>query len=567
MEWFVHTLRTYPEIAIFLSLGIGYWVGDKSFKGLSLGAVTATLIAALVVGSVGGIDISANVKSIFFLLFLFAVGYGVGPQFVQGIAKDGLPQALFSVVVCILCLVFPIVAAKLAGYDLGYAVGLFAGSQTISASMGLATDAITRLGLGKAHTHQLLNAMPIAYAVTYIFGTVGSAVILAKIGPKLLGINLEKACKDYEEEMGGDNKKNIDSDGTAWHRYVLRAYVILPDSPIIGMKVSDLEQRHRQHKHRLFIERIRRNNNIIDVLPDTIIQSGDILAIMGKKADILGVINNQGAEIEDPELLAVPVEGVDVYVTKKEYTNKTLEQLACMPMARGVFIRQIKRGSLAHNIPILPKTSIRHGDILTLSGLSKDIAVASKALGHVDRATTVADVSFISLAIFIGTIIGAVVFTVQGIPLTLSTAGGALIAGLIFGWLRSIHPTCGRIPQSTLWFMNSVGLNMFIAVVGINAAPGFIAGLQTLGISLFLWGIFATTLPLIISLFIGRYLFRFHPAILFGCCAGARTTTAALGMICETAKSNVPALGYTVTYAVGNTLLTIWGMVIVMILA
>src|SRR5579862_4010371 len=196
MSWFTATLRSYPEIAIFLSLGIGYWVGGKSFRGFSLGAVTATLLAAIAIGQIG-ITISPNVKSVFFLLFLFAVGYGVGPQFVRGIASDGLPQAIFAAVVCVFCLAVPVIVAKLAGYDMGYAAGLYAGSQTISASMGLATDAINRLGLPPAEAKALLDAMPIAYAVTYIFGTVGSAILLALIGPKLLGIDLPAACKAY----------------------------------------------------------------------------------------------------------------------------------------------------------------------------------------------------------------------------------------------------------------------------------------------------------------------------------------------------------------------------------
>ena len=115
--------------------------------------------------------------------------------------------------------------------------------------------------------------------------------------------------------------------------------------------------------------------------------------------------------------------------------------------------------------------------------------------------------------------------------------------------------------------MHSVGLNVFVAVVGISAGPSFVAGLQQKGISLFLWGIFATSVPLIAGLYIGKYIFRFNPAILLGALAGSRTTTAALGMVCEIGKSQVPALGYTVTYAVGNTLLTIWGMVIVLLLA
>ena len=197
-----YTLRHYPEIAVFLALGIGYWVGGKSYKGFSLGAVTATLLAAIAIGQMH-ITISPNVKSVFFLMFLFAVGYGVGPQFVRGIAKDGLPQALFSVVQCVLCLAAPIVAAKLAGYSVGSAAGLFAGSQTISASMGLATDAINRLALPADQSKALLDAMPTAYAVSYIFGTVGSAVLLATLGPRLLGIDLVEACKEYEASLGG----------------------------------------------------------------------------------------------------------------------------------------------------------------------------------------------------------------------------------------------------------------------------------------------------------------------------------------------------------------------------
>ena len=256
-----------------------------------------------------------------------------------------------------------------------------------------------------------------------------------------------------------------------------------------------------------------------------------------------------------------------IYITNKAVNDRTLEDLAREPGARGVFLRKIKRGPTETVIPVLPKTKLYRGDVVTLVGRTRDINATAKTLGYVDRPTTVTDVAYMSLAITVGTLIGAIVLNVGGIPLTLSTAGGALIAGIIFGWYRAIHPTFGRIPEPTVWFMNSVGLNVFIAVVGISAGPGFVAGLQKLGISLFLWGIFATAVPLFIGMFIAKYVFHFHPALLLGVCAGARTTTAALGMICEAAKSQVPGLGYTVTYAVGNTLLTIWGMVVIMILA
>jgi putative transport protein len=563
MDWIVTTLRSHPEIAIFFSLGIGYWVGGKSFRGFSLGAVTSTLLAAIAIGQLG-IPISANVKSVFFLMFLFAVGYGVGPQFVRGVAKDGLPQALFSVVQCILCLAAPYVAAKLAGYGVGSAAGLLAGSQTISASMGLATDAIGRLGLPPAQTKALLDSMPTAYAVTYIFGTVGSAIIIAQLGPKLLRIDLVKACKEYEASLG--STQQLSGAGSAWHEYELRAYRIPSESPVVGLTVRQVEAIEAEGV-RLFIERIRRGPTIEEATLDYVLAGGDVLAVAGRRNELVSVLGANGKEVDDAALLAVPAEGVDVYVSAKAVDGQTLQQLAVLPAARGVFIRKIKRGPTETPIPVLPSTQLHRGDTITLVGRTQDTTAAAKVLGTLDRPTNAADIAFVGLAITIGALFGAVTINVGAVPLTLSTAGGALIAGIVFGWLRAIHPTFGRIPEPTIWFMNSLGLNVFIAVVGITAGPGFVLGLKQLGVSLFFWGIFATAVPLILGMLIGKYVFRFHPAILLGCCAGARTTTAALGMVCDAAKSQVPGLGYTVTYAVGNTLLTIWGMVVVMLLS
>jgi putative transport protein len=263
----------------------------------------------------------------------------------------------------------------------------------------------------------------------------------------------------------------------------------------------------------------------------------------------------------------MPAEGVDVYVTSKDVDGKTLAEIATRPMARGIFLRKIARGAIATEIPILPDTKLNRGDVVTLVGSTNDIARATKAIGVVDRATDIADVAFIGGAVTIGALLGAFVYKVGGIPLTLSTAGGALFSGLFFGWLRSVKPTFGRIPSPTVWFMNSVGLNIFIAIVGISSGPAFVAGLQKLGFSLFTWGMVATTVPLILGMFVGKYVFKFHDALLLGIVSGARTTTASLGMVCDAAKSQIPALGYTVTYAVGNTLLTIWGMVLVMLLS
>jgi len=540
---------------------LGYYFGSFTYKGLGLGAVTATLIAAVIIGQIG-ITISGPLKRVFFLMFLFAIGYGVGPQFVRGIAQDGVPQAIFAAVVCVFCLGAAYLGAKIAGYDVGSATGLYAGSQTISASMGLATDAINRLGLPADESRKLLDAMPAAYAVTYIFGTVGSAIVLALFGPALLGIDLEAACKRYEEEYGG--KKQTGGPGTAWHLFELRAYRVRERGPAVGKTVQEAEALIPDQ--RVFIQRLRQDGVIKEALADTVIHAGDILAVAGRRDVLVRLIGEQAEEVDDRELLAVPIEGVDVYLTSKEVDGKTLEELAKTPSARGIFLRKNTRGAIATDIPILPGTKLNRGDIVTIVGRTPDIAAATKMLGRPDRATDVADVAFIGAAIAIGALVGALVYKVGSVPLTLSTSGGALISGLFFGWLRSVHPTFGRIPSSTVWFMNSVGLNMFIAVVGIASGPGFVAGLQKLGFSLFLWGVAVTTVPLILAMYVGKYVFRFHDAIVLGCCSGARTTTASLGMINDRARSQIPGLGYTVTYAVGNTLLTIWGMVLVMLM-
>ena len=562
MDWLFSTLKQYPELAIFLTLGIGYYFGKFTFKGIGLGSVTATLLAGVLIGQIG-ITIAQPLKATVFLMFLFAVGYGVGPQFVRGIAKDGVPQAIFSVVQCLFSLLVPFAIARLAGYDLGYAAGLYSGSQTISAAMGLSTDAINQLGMAAEDAKALIDSMPVAYAVTYMFGTMGSAVVIAVLGPKLLGINLEAACKDYEQKFGGGSKEV--GPGTAWRRWEVRAFRVAEGGRAVGKTVAEAES--MVPDSRVFVLRVRRNGAVQDATADTVLQVGDVVAVAGAREVLVTLIGATAAEVEDKDLLAMPIEGVDVLATNKTVDGMTLAELAPRTEMRGVFLRKITRGATATSIPILANTTIQRGDILTIVGRTQDTNGAIKLLGVADRATDVTDMAFVGAAIVIGGLIGAVVLKIGGVPLTLSTAGGALVAGIVGGWLRSVRPSFGRIPTPTVWFMNSVGLNIFIAIVGISAGPGFVNGLKTQGAGLFLWGALATTVPLVLGMFIAKYLFRFHDALTLGIVSGSRTTTASLGLVCDLGKSQVPALGYTVTYAVGNTLLTIWGMVLIILLS
>ena len=565
MEWVIHLLRQHSELAIFLTIAAGFWIGKIKVGQFSLGIVTSVLLVEVLVGQLN-ITIEEPVKSVFFLLFLFAIGYKVGPQFFRGLKKDGLPQVGFAVLMCVGCLVITWILALIMGYNAGEAAGLLAGAQTISAVIGVADDTINGLNISTEQKNNMINIIPVAYAVTYIYGTAGSAWVLSSLGPKMLG-GLEKvkaACKELEAKMG---TSEADEPGFEHARrpVVFRAYTIENDWFGNGKTVEQLESYFISQGKRLFVERMRHNHTIInEILPGQLLQKGDEVVLSGRREFAIGEEDWIGEEVIDPQLLDFPVEVLPVMIHKKPYANRKLEFIRKQPFMHGVSVRRIKRAGI--DIPVFAQTVVDSGDTLELVGLKKEVETAAKQLGYIDRPTNATDMVFVGIGILIGGVIGALAIHIGGVPISLSTSGGALIAGLVFGWLRSKHPTFGQIPESSLWVLNNVGLNMFIAVVGISAGPSFIQGLKEVGPMLFIIGILATSLPLLLGLILARYVFHFHPALALGCTAGARTTTAALGAIQEAVDSETPSLGYTVTYAVGNTLLIIWGVVIVLLM-
>jgi putative transport protein len=561
MRWLIETLQRYPEIAIFLTLAIGFAIGGIKLGKFSLGNVTGVLIAGVLIGQIS-ISISPDVKAVFFLMFLFAVGYSVGPQFFRGLKSDGLPQVLFAVVLCLACLLSAFVAAKLAGYNVGQAAGLLSGACTISAVLGVATDSINQLGLPDDQKQAALKAMPVAYAVAYLYGTAGSAWFLASIGPKLLRVNLPKECADYEAKMGGELEGG---ELSAYRTLTTRAFQVAQNSGWVGKTIAEYEAQFTMP--RVFVARIRQRAKVREPELTIVIQPGDVLGLAGPRDRILQQQSAIGAEVDDQELFDFPIEVLDVVLTTKAFAGKTLEELRQTEtgkLGRSVFLRKLIRAG--QEMPLNAGTKVDRGDVLQLVGPTREVDRIAKDLGYADRATDKTDIVFMGLGIVLGALVGAIVIHFGTVPISLSTSGGALIAGLVCGWLRSVNRTFGRIPEPALWVFNQIGLTVFIAVVGLTTGPSFVAGLKEAGISLFLWGVFVTTLPFVIGLYLGKYVFKMHPGILLGACAGARTTTAALGAIQDEARSKVPALGYTITYAVGNTLLILWGVVIVLMM-
>ncbi len=556
LEYLVQALRANPELAVFLTLALGFLIGRLKFGGFSLGIVVGTLLAGVLIGQLD-IKVPAIVKTIFFDLFLFTTGYKVGPQFFRGLKRDAIPQVTLTVVLCVTCLFTAFGFAKMLGYDVGTAAGLLAGAFSESTVIGTAGEAIQRLALSEAERTALLNNIPVAYAVTYLIGTASLVWFIPVIGPKLMRVNLREEGARMQAEIAGSAELGLGVISGA-RFFDIRAYRVT-NPELANKTVAQLEA--LPEDVRVFIVRIRRDGVIVDPTAASVIHLSDVVAVAARQEVHVGRGSRVGPEVDDKALLDVPIDALDVVVTRRSMIGKSLAELAELGSARGVFMRSLTRAG--QEIPLSSTTHIDRGDVLRLVGTKPEVDGAAKALGYPDRPTTATDMVFVGTGIVLGGFVGLLSVTVAGIPLTLTTSGGALIMGLVFGWLRSVYPYFGRIPEPAIWIFDTVGLCLFIGVVGLTAGPSFVSGLQKTGISLVVVGLVSALLPHTIGILFGRYILKMNPLIVLGACAGAGTITAALRAVQDEARSSIPALGYTVPYAIGNILLTAWGPIIV----
>lgn len=566
ITWFVDILREYPPLVLFLTVGLGFLIGRIKFGSFQLGSVTSVLLVGVVIGQLD-IPIDGPIKSFFFMLFLFSIGYTVGPEFFRSLKGSGLKQVLFAVLMSGTCFGITFLMSWLLGYSKGETVGLFSGSETCSALLGVGSEAIQKLGLPADVLKEQMDIIPVCYAVTYIFGTLGTVVLLGNFGPKLLG-GLEKV-KAQTAALEETLRKGGESDDPALIRAqreaAYRAYRLDNEFFDTPRARHETEKYLRRNGLQIYIDRVRRGDGILVMRYDDYLQKGDTVVVCGRIEFMVNAEKYLGGEVLDKELMDYHVARVGVVVAKDEFCGSRLSDLRKHPYMHGVVVRDAIVGGEPAEIDL--DTSFSKGDRLTILGQEDKVNRAARHIGHVDRPSVSSDLVFVGLAIFLGGFFGAITFWVDSVPLSFGTSGGALIAGLVFGWLRSKRPTFGNIPRGAIWVMNNLGLNVFIAVIGINAAPSFVAGIKSVGPMLFVAGVVCTLVPLFVGLWLGHKVFKFNPAITLGCCAGTRTCTASLGAVQTALGSSLPAIGYTVTYAVSNVLLVIWGLLTVILVA
>lgn len=570
--------KPYPELLVFLTVSFGFLLGRIRHRAIALGAVTGCLIAGLFFGWLFEVQIAGTVKSLFFIMFLFALGYRVGPQFFRGLRKDGLPQVAVAVVMCVTGLLVCWLFVSLLNYGPGLSAGLLGGALTQSSVIGVAGDAIHNLpGLSPEQATNEANLVAIGYAVTYPLGTILCALLLASFLPRLLRRDLaaESAALAKELDVASDDPDL----GQGYYQVVLRAYTVAPAPAehaaggtavatrqrLAGLSIADFERRQAEQGRRIYVTRVRRDGRILPQSQQTVLEPGDVVAISANRGDLVTLDPERyvGPEADDVELLGYQTESLHVVVSNKAQLGKTIAELRREPFMAGVFIGTYYRSGA--EFPYRQSTRLERGDTLILTGPTRLVEPAAHEIGTPVRTSFATDMIWVGLGIVLGGCIGIPALHAGGVPISLSTSGGALIMGLIFGWLRGKYPTFGNVPSGAQWFMDTLGLCLFVAVVGINAGPSFSSGLSQAGWGLLVFGAIATVIPLLVGFAFGHWVMRIRFPILLGVLAGGQTTTAAIGAVNESARNQVATLGYTIPYAVANVLLTIWGAVIVLL--
>ena len=554
----LHTFfQKIPMAALFLSVAIGYWIGQIKIGNFSLGGMAGTLLVAIVIGQVG-VPVDPVVKDMMFALFIYATGYVSGPQFFTSLNRKTFSQLHLALISAIVIFSFVFIVAKVMDFDKGTAAGLLAGAITESACIGTAGEALQRLGLGADKVKELQANIGVTYAITYLFGMLTVIFFSSRVAPLLMRIDLKREAQELESTLGSTGTKLSPGQYEAFGEIRARVYEVTAGEAI-GMTIADIEARFDvKAEQAAYLEKR------IDVAPDLTLQTGYRLALQGKLGQVTQAGNFVGRETNNLSAMGFLNEERDVVVTRKELRGKTIAQAAEMLDLKhrfGVHASRLRR--LDQEIPMYPETEVQTGDVVRFVGATEDVDAAANEVGYSLVPSKLVDYVYLGFGVLAGILVGMITVSVAGVPVALGTGGGCLISGLVFGWLRARYPTFGNLPGSTAQYLRDFGLAVFIASVGLSTGPQALAQIKQYGMTLPVIGLCAALIPCLVMVFYGRYVLKMNPVILCGAISGNMTTTAALNGAIDAADSSTPVLGYTVSYAISNVLLTFLGPVVV----
>lgn len=562
MEYLHQILNQAPELALFLSLAIGYWIGSIQFGKFQLGGVAGSLLVAVVISQVG-ISIDNGIKSVLFALFIYAVGFESGPQFFRSLGRQSLREIVLAAVMALSGLLTIILCARLFGLDKGIAAGIAAGSMTQSAIIGTASAAIAKLDLPLEQIQVLQGNVAVGYAVTYIFGSFGAILLCVNLLPWFMRRSIRDDATQAEAELLAGAKVYGPGELPAIPPLVGRLYRI---DQAAGQTVERLEvSGSDEPQAALTIERIKRGGALIGVTPTTVLEAGDVVLVVGRRAGVVAIAARLGTELQSSPDMDVVVVQRDVTLDNPAFIGRRVAEIrhaASRALRHGVYVVGVKRAG--RPLSLEPDTVIEAGDLVTLYGTPDDIQRVAQQVGALVVPSDKTDFVFHGFGLAVGLLIGLVVIRLGAIPLTLGSGGGALIAGLVFGWYRSRHLTRGNLPLPASTLLRDLGLAGFVAVVGLQSGRQAVETIATQGLSIFLIGVVVCVVPIVITILVGRYVLRYHNLALFaGAVAGARSANPAFGEVLDKAGNSIPTVPFAVTYALANVFLTLLGPLVV----
>ena len=538
-----------PVLLLFLLLGLGYLIGNVRIGGFSLGSVAGVLFAGLFFGHFG-LRMNPGAQAVGFALFIFSVGYQAGPRFFSAVREDGLRYFALSLVVAVTAVTLAILFARLLELAPGTSAGLLAGGLTSSPTLAAAQNAVREgtVPLAEGWTADaLVGNIASAYAITYIFGLTGLITIIRYM-PRLLGLDMPGEARAQE----------------ALHSQVVPSPIIttrcyrVTNEAFTAYTLAELKQRYCE---RAPVLRVLRDGELLATSPDDRLQLGDILELVGTRTFFTSGIQEIGPEINPDWDIEKNRDTAQVVVTNKEVFGRSLGELR-IPQTFGLLVLEIRQ--MGVNLPHSDNLVLRKGDILKVIGPADKIDLFGEYAGEVEREISETDMVTFSFGIAAGVLLGMLSISVGGIDLGLGTAGGLLASGLIIGYLRSIRPTFGRLPEPARWMLMEFGLLLFMAGVGLRAGGSILETLASSGPMLVLAGILVTVVPIAVAYLFGSRVLRMNPAILMGALTGAMTSGAALSVVTKEANSAIPAIGYAGTYAFGNVLLMVAGPLVLL---
>ena len=535
-------------LLLFVVLALGLCLGKLRLGSVQLGNSIGVLVVSLLLGQ-QHFAINTDALNLGFMLFIFCVGVEAGPNFFSIFFRDGKNYLMLALVMVGSAMLIAMVLGKVFGWDIGLTAGMLAGAMTSTPVLVGAGDTLRHFGLPSDQLAQSLDHLSLGYALTYLVG--------ARYMPKLQHQDLQTSAQQIARERGldTDSKRKV-------YLPVIRAYRVGPEL-VAWADGKNLRELGIYRQTGCYIERIRRNGILANPDGDAVLQMGDDIALVGypdAHARLDPSFRN-GKEVFDRDLLDMRIVTEEIVVKNHNAVGRRLAQLKLTD--HGCFLNRVIRSQI--EMPIDDNVVLNKGDVLQVSGDARRVKTVADRIGFISIHSQVTDLLAFCAFFIVGLMIGMITFQFSSFSFGIGNAAGLLFAGIMLGFLRANHPTFGYIPQGALNMVKEFGLMVFMAGVGLSAGAGINNGLGAVGGQMLAAGLIVSLVPVVICFLFGAYVLRMNRAMLFGAMMGARTCAPAMEIISDTARSNIPALGYAGTYAIANVLLTLAGTLIVII--